>query len=76
MELWIMKFLTFIKCLNPDGLISWSVENEKSKEILGEIRFYRKWKKWVFSPLPNSFYSKGRITEIKEFMDSMKLWMV
>jgi hypothetical protein len=48
-------------------------KNSKSglMEILGIIRFNGAWRQFVFEPQPDTFWSKGCLEKINEFLDKL-----
>lgn len=50
----------------------WVIGLEKRPNVrLGEIYWFRKWKKYVFVPDNDTVWAKGCLTEVIEFIDDL-----
>jgi len=62
------EFLTFIK--RPRGYM---VLNKRNQDILGQIYYYEKWKRWVFESFEDSFFSIECLEQISGLVKALDL---
>lgn len=63
----IGKFLSVVEGTGKDGNPSWSVINSYS-DVLGEISWYRGWRKYTFEPRTGSAYDSVCLYSIADFL--------
>jgi len=50
----------------------WIIKNNKTKNILGYLEFYKPWKQWVFSANENAVFNDQCLRDILDFMGQLK----
>lgn len=63
------KHLAFEKKQSNEN--EYLIINQKTKDVLGQIYFYKPWDKWVFEPTPDSFFSQICIETILDFIKEL-----
>lgn len=56
-----------------DGRTIYIVENTKQGDFLGWIQYWPAWKRYVFSPDDETFYSPECLMEISEFLFDLNI---
>lgn len=48
----------------------WEIQNNDTGAVLGTIRFYKAWRKYVFMPLAGTVYDGSCLEEITRFVET------
>ena len=63
------KYITFnLIELKPKTKV-WGVFTSEGKDILGKIKWYPRWRQYVFFSHPYTIYSQGCLKDIAEFIE-------
>lgn len=67
---WYGTHIIFRKTLTPQGMITrrWSVVNKYGDGDLGTVKWFSRWRKYCFFPLPNCVFEEVCMREISEFI--------
>jgi hypothetical protein len=64
------EYLLFVEVPNPGMKTrAWVVRGLRNMHTLGVIRWYGRWRQFVFYPEPNSLFNKGCLSDINTFLD-------
>lgn len=50
----------------------YEVTNRRSGDILGHIRWFGRWRQYVFHPVAQTVYSKGCLRDIADFIQDAR----
>lgn len=63
------KYLEYIEQPTPNTKTKrWLVHNKVTKENIGIIRWYGGWRQYVLFPLSDTYWAKGCLEEVSEFI--------
>ena len=67
-----MSYLHFNLVGDTGNTKKFHVHNNQNGEQIGAISFYPMWRKYVFKPLPDTFYDAGCLKEIATFLEDQQ----
>jgi len=61
------KYIHFVRM--PGDI--WSCCNRKSGEELGEVKWYKRWRRWCYFPIVQAVYSDDCLAGIVDFISQL-----
>ena len=66
------KFIYFIKVEDKPKTSIWHCRNDRSDDLLGEIKWYGPWRQYCFYPVPETIFNVGCLEDINHFIGQLK----
>lgn len=67
------KHMTFVKVKDTGKTGVWEIRNTKSSAVLGYIRWWSPWRKYVFTAEAGCVFDAGCLGDIREFLTKAKM---
>ena len=63
------KWIEFIQMRRTEKTIIWDVVTKDGGVVLGEIKWFGRWRKYSFYPKPETVYEQACLRDIAAFID-------
>ena len=67
------KWIKFVLIKEGEKTNVWRVVTEERNEVLGEIKWLGRWRKYAFFPSPETVYEDDCLKDIAEFIEQQMI---
>ena len=67
------KWIKFVLIKEGNKTNVWRVVTEERNEVLGEIKWFSRWRKYAFFPAPETVYEDDCLKDIAEFIEQQMI---
>ena len=65
------QYLRFVLVRDTGKTLIYNVVSVSQDVPLGQVRWYGRWRQYVFEPIPNTIWNKDCLRELANFLDGL-----